>query len=161
MFPKMRRQLQQISNDRAIEILQKCGHAVLSIQDDITGYPYAVPISPVYCDNHIYVHSAPIGHKISALKAHPNVSLCVVDKDEIHPEKLTSYFKSVIVFGTARFVTDPEEKRRILEKLVEKFALDFHAEGRAEAEQKIHYITIIDIAIDHITGKEAIELIER
>ncbi len=64
MFPKMRRQLQQISNDRAIEILQKCGHAVLSIQDDVTDYPYAVPISPVYCDNHrIITKEAPCFNK--------------------------------------------------------------------------------------------------
>ena len=160
MFPKMRRSLQQISDERAIDILKNCKNAVLALRDDPSDYSYAVPVSPVYCDNHIYIHSAPMGHKVAALKSNPKVSLCVIEKDEIHPEKLTSYFRSVIVFGTARFVTDPQEKYEILEKLVEKFAPDFHKEGREEALQKINYIAIIDITIDHMTGKEAIELVQ-
>lgn len=101
-----------------------------------------------------------MGHKIAALKANPKVSLCVIEKDEIHPETLTSHFRSVIVFGTARFITDPKEKLTVLEKLVEKFAPDFHKEGEAEAHQKLNYVAIIDISIDHMTGKESIELVE-
>lgn len=154
MFPNMRRHLQQISQERSIDILRKTTNAVLAIFDNITGYAYAVPVSPVYDEGHLYIHSAPMGHKIAALKANPKVSLCVIEKDEIHPETLTSYFRSVIVFGTARFVTDPKEK------LVDKFAPDYRKEGEAEAHQKLAYVAIIDIAIEHITGKEAIELVE-
>lgn len=154
MFPNMRRHLQQISQERSIDILRKTTNAVLAIFDNITGYTYAVPVSPVYDEGHLYIHSAPMGHKIAALKANPKVSLCVIEKDEIHPETLTSYFRSVIVFGTARFVTDPKEK------LADKFAPDYRKEGEAEAHQKLAYVAIIDIAIEHITGKEAIELVE-
>ena len=67
----MRRRLQQISDERARSILAKTDNAVLAIRDDISGYTYAVPVSPVYADNHIYIHSAPIGHKIAAIKANP------------------------------------------------------------------------------------------
>ena len=105
MFPSMRRHLQQISQERAIDILRKTNNAVLAIRDGVTGYTYAVPVSPLYDDNHIYIHSAPMGHKIAALKANPKVSLCVIEKDEIHPETLTSHFRSVIAFGTAGFIT--------------------------------------------------------
>ena len=84
MFPSMRRHLQQISYERAIDILRKTTNAVLAIRDDITGYTYAVPVSPVYDEGHLYIHSAPMGHKIAALKANPKVSLCVIEKDEIH-----------------------------------------------------------------------------
>ena len=160
MFPSMRRHLQQISYERAIDILRKTTNAVLAIRDDITGYTYAVPVSPVYDEGHLYIHSAPMGHKIAALKANPKVSLCVIEKDEIHPETLTSHFRSVIVFGTARFINEPQEKLAVLDKLIDKFAPDFRKEGEAEAHQKLTYIAIIDITIDHITGKEAIELVE-
>ncbi len=159
MFPSMRRHLQQLSNERAVEILKKAPNAVLAITDDVTGYSYAVPVSPVYDNNHLYIHSAPMGHKIAALKAHPKVSVCVIEKDEIHPETLTSYFRSVIAFGTARLITDPKEKFAVLEKLVDKFAPDFKKEGEEEARQKLNYIAIIDIEIEHLTGKEAIELV--
>ena len=128
MFPSMRRHLQQISYERAIDILRKTTNAVLAIRDDITGYTYAVPVSPVYDEGHLYIHSAPMGHKIAALKANPKVSLCVIEKDEIHPETLTSHFRSVIVFGTARFVTEPKEKLAVLDKLIDKFAPDFRKE---------------------------------
>ena len=159
MFPSMRRHLQQISDERAREILNRTTNATLAICDDVTGYAYAVPVSPVYDSNHIYIHSAPMGHKIEAMKKNPNVSLCFIEQDEIHPETLTSYFRSVIVFGKARFIVDLDEKRRVLEKLVNKFAPDYKAKGKLEAEQKLHYIAIIEIEIEHITGKEAIELL--
>ena len=73
MFPNMRRHLQQISQERSIDILRKTTNAVLAICDNITGYTYAVPVSPVYEKGHLYIHSAPMGHKIAALKA--NASL--------------------------------------------------------------------------------------
>lgn len=161
MFPTMRRRLQQISDERALSILTKTDNAVLAIRDDISGYTYAVPVSPVYTDNHIYIHSAPIGHKIAAIKANPKVSLCVIEQDEIHPEELTSYFRSVIVFGTARLIADEAEKLHVLELLAQKFAPDFIEKGMEEAKQKIHYLAVIDIEIDHITGKESIELVNK
>lgn len=161
MFPSMRRHLQQLSENRAIDILKKTTNAVLAIKDDVTGYTYAVPVSPVYDNHHLYIHSAPIGQKIAAIKTQPKVSVCVIEKDEIHPETLTSYFRSVIAFGTARLITDPKEKLVVLKKLVDKFAPDFRKEGEAEAQQKVNYVAIIDIKIEHLTGKEAIELVEK
>ena len=161
MFPSMRRRLQQLDEVRAYEILAQASHAVLSVTDSVTSYAYSVPISYTVNGNHLYIHSAPVGHKIAALKANPKVSVCVVEQDEIHPERLTSYFRSVIAFGTASFVTDPEQKRKALKRLVDKYAPGFEALGKEEAEQKLNYIAIIDITIEHITGKESIELVKK
>ena len=82
MFPTMRRRLQQISDERALSILTKTDNAVLAIRDDISGYTYAVPVSPVYTDNHIYIHSAPIGHKIAAIKANPKAKYWSVSSND-------------------------------------------------------------------------------
>lgn len=161
MFPTMRRHLQQLDEPKAYEILSKASHAVLSVTDPTTGYAYAVPISHTVDGNHLYIHSAPMGLKISALKANPKVSVCVVEQDEIHPERLTTYFRSVIAFGTATFVTDLNQKRKALMRLVEKYAPGLETQGQEEAEPKLNYIAIIDIAIEHITGKESIELVEK
>ena len=103
MFREMRRNKQQLSNEECGEILRKSTAGVLAVSGD-DGYPYAVPLSYVYCDNKIYFHSAKSGHKIDGIKNNSKVSFCVIAKDEIIPEKFTTYFRSVIVFGKARIL---------------------------------------------------------
>ena len=61
-------------------------------------YPYAVPLSYVYCDFKLYFHCAKEGHKLEAIARNPKVSFCVIDQDQVVPEKYTTYFRSVIVF---------------------------------------------------------------
>ncbi|MBQ7355214.1 MAG: pyridoxamine 5'-phosphate oxidase family protein, partial [Clostridia bacterium] len=59
----------------------------------------------------IYFHSAVVGHKIDALRACDKVCFTVVDADEVVAEKFTTYYRSVIVFGRARILTDPADLR--------------------------------------------------
>ena len=63
------------------------------------GIPYGVPLN--YCfvreDNAIYFHCASKGRKTDDIRANPHVSFTVVGKHCIVPEKLTTYFQSVIV----------------------------------------------------------------
>ena len=60
----------------------------------------------------IYFHSAKSGHKIDAVSQNPRASFCVIDQDQIVPEEYTTYFRSVIVFGTIRILHDEAEKKR-------------------------------------------------
>ena len=108
MFREMRRNKQQLSCEECEEILRKSTAGVLAVSGD-DGYPYAVPLSYVYCDNKIYFHSAKSGHKIDGIKNNSKVSFCVIAKDEIIPEKFTTYFRSVIVFGKARILESMDE----------------------------------------------------
>jgi len=109
MLRKMRRQAQDLSPADCAEILEKGSSGVLAVSDG-GGYPYAVPLSYVYADGRIIFHSAPEGHKIDALKNCPKASFCVIGTDEVIPEKYTTKYKSVIVFGTARIIADKDEK---------------------------------------------------
>ena len=68
-----------------------------------------MPINFVYADDKIYFHGAKNGHKIDAINKCNKVSLCVVDKDDIVEEELTTYFKSVILFGKARILNTDKE----------------------------------------------------
>ncbi len=58
----------------------------------------------MYADDKIYFHGAKSGYKIYEINKCNKVSLCVVDKDDIVEEELTTYFKSVILFGKARIL---------------------------------------------------------
>lgn len=94
-------------------------------------YPYAVPVNYVYDGTSIYIHSAAQGHKVDALRRNHKCSLCIVDKDDVIPEEFTSYFRSVIVFGTAHFVESTDEKIAALRLLADKYSPGIDAEQKS------------------------------
>lgn len=151
----MRRFRQKLPVEEAKQILKKGKECVIAVAGD-DNYPYAVPINYVYDGEHIYLHSASQGHKIDALKRNPRMSLCVIDKADIIPEEFTTYFRSVIVFGTARFIEDEQQKIEALIKLSQKYSVGI--DPTAEINRFLKTVTIIEISIDKLTGKEAIEL---
>lgn len=159
MFREMRRNKQQLSFEECEEILKKSTAGVLAVSGD-DGYPYAVPLSYVYCDNKIYFHSAKSGHKIDGIKNNSKVSFCVIAKDEIIPEKFTTYFRSVIVFGKARILESMDEILPAIRKLGMKYNPD--EEGcNEEIKRCLQALAVIEMDIEHMIGKEAIELTKR
>ena len=89
MFRSMRRKKQCLSLQESIDILNRGTSGVLAVSGD-GGYPYAVPMSYVYCDSKIFFHSAKQGHKLDAVLGNDKVSFCVVDQDEVQPQKFTT-----------------------------------------------------------------------
>lgn len=159
MFREMRRKRQQMSQAETIEILEKGSFGVLSVYGD-DDYPYGVPISYVYDDGKIYLHCAKTGHKIDGILKNPKVSFCVTAQDLVVPEEYTSYFKSVIAFGHGRILEKDTEIREAVEKLALKYYPDDSEEHReAIIEKEYPLLCMIQITIDHVTGKKAIELV--
>ena len=160
MFREMRRSKQRLPREVAVEILERNTSGVLALSGD-EGYPYAVPMSYVYAEGKIYFHSAKNGHKIDAIQRNEKASFCVIDQDQIVPEKYTTFFRSVIVFGRLRLVEDMEEMRRIAATLAMKYSADFKEGIPKEINASIRNMAILELTIDHITAKEAIELIKQ
>lgn len=161
MFRQMRRKNQILSQEESIAILQNGTTGTLAVLGD-DDYPYAVPINYFYEDNKIYFHGAKAGHKIDAIKKHNKVSFCVVAQDDIITEKFTTYFKSVIAFGTARIIEDDAEKRNAIEKLTVKFTPEQTEQKRSEAiEKEFPALGMVEMTIEHMTGKQALELIKK
>lgn len=153
----MRRIKQQLPEEECLAILRNASAGVLAVTGD-EGYPYAVPLSFVYDEGRLFFHSALTGHKVDAIRRDGRASFCIIDQDQVVPAKYTTYFRSVIAFGQARILTDDAEKRSALEKLAAKYS-PAQAEGRmAEIERSFDRLCIIELAITHFTGKEAIEL---
>ena len=94
----MRRKRQQLSDEESYAILQKATSGTLALLGD-GGYPYAVPISYVFCEGKLYFHSALSGHKVDAIRSCDRASFCVVAQDDVKPELYTTFFRSVIAFG--------------------------------------------------------------
>ena len=160
IFREMRRKKQALSQQEIVDILYTGTSGVLALLGD-NDYPYAVPISYVYDDGKIYFHSAKSGHKIDAIRRTAKASLCVIDKDFIVPEEYTTYFRSVIAFGRIRVIEDESEKRIAIEKLAIKYAPEDTNDNRENAiRREWKPLCMLEMTIDHVTGKEAIELVK-
>ena len=160
VFREMRRKKQTLSQQEIANILHKGTSGVLALLGN-NDYPYAVPISYVYDDGKIYFHSAKSGHKIDAIQKTAKASFCVIDKDLIVPAEYTTYFRSVIAFGQIRVIEDDREKRAAIEKLAIKYAPEDTAANRDNTiNREWKPLCMLEMTIEHITGKEAIELVK-
>ena len=148
MFKNMRRKERQSTEECAVAILEKCEYGVLAtVSQD--GYPYGVPLSYIYKDAGIYFHSAVVGHKLDNIAANRNVSFCVVGEKQSLPEKFTTSYESVVVFGQASQVTGEEKKAALLAK----YSPAYLEKGKAYIENSEDKTTVIKITIEHMTGK--------
>lgn len=159
-FREIRRNKKQIlTAGQCEEILKKATSGVLSVLGD-DDYPYGVPISYAYDDGRLYFHGMPAGHKMDAMKKHDKVSFTVIETDHIVPEEYTTYYRSVIVFGRAKIIDDPQEKVDALLKLVDKYSADYREGSMNEINDKLKAVCIFVVEAEHISGKEAIEFAE-
>ena len=158
MFREMRRFQQLLSPEVSRAILERGTSGVLAVLGD-EGYPYAVPLSYVCRGDKLYFHCAREGHKMDAVRACPKASFCVIDQDQVVEEEYTTYFRSVIAFGKVRVLEDEGEKRRAIEELAVKYAPLDSAEHRDRViAREFAQMAILELTMEHLTGKEAIEL---
>ena len=158
MFREMRRKKQALSREETVAILERGSCGVLALLGD-GGYPYAVPLSYVWEEGRIYFHCAKAGHKLDAIRGCPRASFCVVDRDEVKPETYTTWFRSAIAFGQMRILEEEGEKRAAIEKLAQKYAPEDTEENRNRAiDSEWGPLCLLEMKVEHLSGKEAIEL---
>lgn len=157
MFREMRRKGQILPLEEAIEIIKNSTSGVLALHGD-DGYPYSVPMSYVYDGEKIYFHSAPEGHKVDSVRRNSKASFCIVSEDNVMPDKYTTAYRSVIIFGNIRMIEDEKEKRAAIEKLGKKYAPN-HSGLNAEIDSFFNHFCMMCFEPEHITGKEAIEYV--
>ena len=155
MFRDMRRKNRELPYEECIEILTNEPRGVLAVLGDYD-YPYTVPITHVFVDGKIYFHGAQTGHKNDAIKKHDKVSYCVMDKGVKAKDSWWYTFKSVVVFGKIRTLTDKDEKIEKLTYLGDKF-FPTHEETVSEINRLLDKTEVFEITIDHISGKRVEE----
>ena len=159
MFREIRRKRQQLSDEESIGILQKVTSGTLALLGD-NDYPYAVPISYVYYDGKLYFHSALSGHKVDAIRQCDKASFCVIEQDDVQPEKYTTFFRSVIAFGRIHIIEDETEKLEMARMLGNRYNPNNDESLQKELESGLSRMLMIRFDIEHLTGKEAIELVK-
>ncbi len=112
-------------------------------------------------ENHqIVFHSNVAGRVRSNIESNPKVCLEVSDLGKFLPSNValefSLQFRSVIVFGSARLVTDPDEARRLLYGLIGKYFPEMTAgkEYREITDKELRATSIYAIQIEEWSGKE-------
>ena len=150
----MRRKDKEITDIGEIEsIIRKSLVCRLGLADN--GMPYIVPLCFGYKDNSLYFHSAKEGRKIEILKR--NNAVCFefdIDSKIESGKDACAWgmkYRSVIGYGTATLIEDPEEKRKALDVIMAQYA-----DGAFEySEKAFGKALVIKVEIESMTGKKA------
>ena len=94
----MRRNKQALCQEECEQALRRATSGVLSLISP-DGFPYGVPLSYALVDGVIVFHGALEGQKIDCIRRDNRASFCVIDADDVIPEKYTTAYRSVIVKG--------------------------------------------------------------
>ena len=118
--------------------------------------PYLVPLCFGYKDNALYFHSAREGRKVDILRRNNKVCFELdIDHELVKAEKACEWgmkYRSVIGFGKAFFLDEPQSKRTALDIIME------HYSGKGPfsyAEKGFEKSLIIKIEIEFMTGKKS------
>ncbi|MCL2652378.1 MAG: pyridoxamine 5'-phosphate oxidase family protein [Propionibacteriaceae bacterium] len=145
------------SFDDVLGVLARCQTGHLGLVDDQG--PYVVPISfgfeVVDGGVVIWCHGATAGRKITAIRAGGRVCFEAEWLNEIVknvPEAcdMTAVYESVIGFGEAREVTDPDEARRGAAIIVDRYD---PGASRTLPDPLRPNVTVFKIELDEISGK--------
>ncbi len=153
MFEEVRKKHRALSRDEALRILSETRRGVLSlVRDD--GYPYGVPINHYFDPEamKIYFHGDLRGSRISCAEREQRASYCAFQERKTEEKHWYKTFESVIVFGKLSFISERERKAEIVRKLTRGFTEDMK-QFEEEIERGIGRTSVIEMSIEHITGK--------
>ncbi len=85
----------------------------------------------------------------------------VIDQDEVHGEEYTTYFRSVIAFGRIHIIEDDAEKLATARMLGNRYNPNQEEALQKELEHGLSHMLMIRFDIEHLTGKEAIEIVRK
>jgi hypothetical protein len=151
----MRRKEKAISDPEELQaIIQSSQVCRLALADHNT--PYIVPMHFGMKDNTLYFHCAQKGRKLDIISRNPIVcfeiegNLSIVNTGK--PCNWSTSYASIIGYGTASLVTDPQQKKEALTIIVSHYAPDIVYEFQ---EKKVDEVAVLKVAITSMTGKKS------
>lgn len=153
----MRYEKRKLSEDEARAFFEKAPYCIVSTVDE-DGAPYGVPLSFVFADNTIYVHTTnTFGHKLDDFKHDPRVCATVVGEANpcFEATFFTTRYESAMAFGKIREVPVGPEFRRALVELCMKYVPEAKKEIGPAIEREISETGVWAIDIDELSAKAA------
>jgi nitroimidazol reductase NimA-like FMN-containing flavoprotein (pyridoxamine 5'-phosphate oxidase superfamily) len=123
----------------------------------IDGQPYCTPTGFWREDDKLYWHGSSASRMIRSQSAGVPVCVTTTHLDAIVLARSGFHhsvnYRSVMAFGTARLVTDPEEKSRALDGFVDRFFPGRSKEIRPATGQEVKATSFVVMPIDEASGK--------
>ncbi len=151
----MRREDKEIrTREEIVGIIERAIVCRLGLcRDDV---PYVVPLSFGYRDGCLYFHCAKEGKKMDMIRSNPRVCFEIdIDAELIRAEQPCDWgmkYASVIGFGTASVLEDPEEKKSGLDAILQHYS---SRSPDAYPESFMDYTAVIEVRIEEMTGKKS------
>ncbi|MBW2630261.1 MAG: pyridoxamine 5'-phosphate oxidase family protein [Deltaproteobacteria bacterium] len=148
----MRRKDRETGNVKDIEeIIHRANICRLAMCEE--GRPYIVPLCFGYEGRKLYFHSASQGRKLEILENNRNVCFEMDVGQELVSEEIPCKwgfrYRSVVGFGKASFIRDPESKREAL-----RIIMGNYSEGVFDfTESEVSGITMIKVDVEDMKGK--------
>jgi nitroimidazol reductase NimA-like FMN-containing flavoprotein (pyridoxamine 5'-phosphate oxidase superfamily) len=118
--------------------------------------PYVIPLNFGYRDNTLYFHTGHRGKKIDILRKNTEVCFECDTRHEVttseNPCKWGMKYQSVVGFGKASFVDDPQSKKRALDIIMEHYGGNPAGYPDANLERTL----IIRVDIEAMTGRQSL-----
>lgn len=154
MFRVLRRKSRAMDEKEALEVLAENEYGFLaSCGED--GWPYCIPVSYVFKGGEIFFHCAHEGHKIDNIKFNSKVCFSVVGNTQpVYDRNFTTYYESVVVFGTSSEVTEDDAKKEALFLIADKYLPEHMDKAEGDIERSLGITAIYKIKAEHISGKE-------
>jgi nitroimidazol reductase NimA-like FMN-containing flavoprotein (pyridoxamine 5'-phosphate oxidase superfamily) len=144
----------QLSGQEMERILEAEDHGCLCLAAGAE--PYGVPLSYAFLDGHITFHCAEVGRKLDFLRANPRVCFVVFR----HPQPVTPHdgkcsfpYESVISAGTAREITDSDERARWMTRFRAHFYRRLGLPMIPTTAAEVAGTRFFVIAVDQMTGR--------
>jgi nitroimidazol reductase NimA-like FMN-containing flavoprotein (pyridoxamine 5'-phosphate oxidase superfamily) len=121
------------------------------------GHPFVIPTTYVRKDRELMIHGAAASRMLEIGASGAPVSACVTLLDGVVYARSAFHhslnYRSVVLLGHARDVTDEAEKRAFLDALVERLAPGRGALVRAPSPKELHATRVLALPIDEVSAK--------
>jgi nitroimidazol reductase NimA-like FMN-containing flavoprotein (pyridoxamine 5'-phosphate oxidase superfamily) len=130
------------------------GHLAFAADD---GQPYAMPMLYARGEGELFLHGSPLSRLIQSVGTGVPACFTVTLLDGIVFARSAFHhslnYRSVVVLGTARAITDPEEKREALRMVVEHVASGRPEDVRGPSDKELSATEVLALAIHEASAK--------
>jgi uncharacterized protein len=123
----------------------------------VDGQTYVIPTGYVRVDDRIYIHGSPASRMLGTLKQAIQVCLTVTLLDGLVLARSAFHhsmnYRSVVVLGTAQFVTDPDEKVAALHAFVDHVVPGRWDEARQPTARELQATYVLALPLDEVSAK--------
>jgi len=147
-----------LTEEKSLRLIQSAVYGRLATCGN-DNQPYITPVNFVLIEKKIYFHCGFVGRKIDNLITNPAVCFEVSRHGKLYAapnaQNFSMRYWSVLVFGRATQVNDPEKKLVVMNQLMEKYASSFEYIPLTLDDMKS--CNLIEITIDQISGKVSVD----